>query len=140
MKLDHVGIAVRDLSQALEQWKLLGAVYKGTEEVVSQKVRVAFLQTGESKTELLEPTDPSSPIAKFLDSGKKGVHHLAYQVADIDSKLAELKSQGLSLIHEQAVPGAGGTRVAFIHPKSVDGVLVELVEYSTGNVRDTKED
>ncbi len=140
MKLDHVGIAVTDLKSAIPQWEMLGAIYKGTEEVASQKVRVAFLKTGESKTELLEPSDDSSPIAKFLQSGKKGVHHLAYRVDDIDHKLKELKEQGVALIHEQAIPGSRGTRVAFIHPKSMNGVLVELVEYPTDEPCIIKED
>ncbi|MCA8961405.1 MAG: methylmalonyl-CoA epimerase [Planctomycetes bacterium] len=130
MRLDHVGIAVARLDDALAFWTgQLGATLKGIEEVASQKVRVAFLVTGASKTELLEPISEDSPIAKFLASGRSGVHHLAYRVDDIDARLRTLARDGVRLIHERAVPGSRGTKVAFIHPKSADGVLLELVEY-----------
>ncbi len=132
LALDHVAIAVPDLEVALPFWRdQLGATVIGTEEVPSQQVRVAFLSTGMAKTELLEPTSPESPIAKFLNQGRRGLHHVAYRVDNIEETLANLKSAGCRLIQENSVPGSRGTRVAFVHPSAAGGVLVELVEYTT---------
>lgn len=130
LALDHIGIAVPDLESALALWRdQLGATVGETEVVESQGVRVAFLETGESTpTELLEPTRDDSPIAKFLASGRQGVHHLAYRVADLDETLTRLRDAGVALIHETPVPGSRGSRIAFVHPKGTGGVLIELVE------------
>jgi len=129
--LDHIAIAVPEIGAALAFWRdSLGARVADTEEVATEKVRVAFLDTGAVPTELLEPTAPDSPIARFLERGGKGLHHVAYRVADIDSALARLRTAGVRLIHESAVPGSRGTRVAFIHPAATGGVLVELVEHA----------
>ena len=132
-EIDHVAIAVPSLDEALGFWRdQLGARVLEFEDVPSQKVRVAFIDTGTSKTELLEPTSPESPIAKFLAQGRKGLHHVAYRVPDIDAALARLEAQGARLIHERAVPGSRGTRVAFIHPGAAGGTLIELVERPDG--------
>ena len=128
-KLDHVGIAVEKLDSALPIWEgVLGMVLAGTEEVVEQKVRTAFLPVGGSEIELLESIDPESPIAKFIAVKGQGVQHLAFRVADIDTALAELKAKGVRLIDETPRRGAGGARIAFLHPKSTGGVLIELCE------------
>ncbi len=129
-RLDHIGIAVTDLEDALTLWRDgLGASVSEIETVPEQGVRVAFLETGATKTELLEPLDDSSPIARFHASGKKGVHHVAYRVDDIDAILTSLRDSGVPLINESAVTGSRNTRVAFLHPRGTGGVLIELVEY-----------
>jgi methylmalonyl-CoA/ethylmalonyl-CoA epimerase len=127
--LDHVGIAVENLDEALELYtKLLGLELKGTEVVEAQKVRTAFLPIGGTEVELLESTDPEGPIGKFIASRGAGVQHLAFRVDDIEASLAELKAAGVRLIDEVPRYGAGGARIAFLHPKSTKGVLVELCE------------
>jgi len=128
-KLDHVGIAVEKLDAALPVWEgVLGMVLAGTEEVVEQKVRTAFLPIGGTEVELLEPTDPESPIAKFIAAKGQGVQHLAFRVEDLDASLEELRAKGVRLIDEVPRRGAGGARIAFLHPKSTGGVLIELCE------------
>ena len=130
LRLDHIGIAVADLGQALTLWRdSLGATLLDTETVAEQGVRVAFLDTGESRTELLEALGEDSPIARFLASGKRGIHHVAYQVDDLDSTLQRLGESEVPLIHEQPIAGSRGTRIAFVHPRGTGGVLIELVEY-----------
>ncbi|MEM7167396.1 MAG: methylmalonyl-CoA epimerase [Planctomycetota bacterium] len=129
MELDHIGIAVPQLEAALPLWRATGAKIGSVETVASQGVRVQFLDTGHSKTELLEPIDDNSPIARFLASGKRGVHHVAYRVDNLDARLAELRAEGVPLIHDEPVPGSRGTRIAFLHPKGTGGVLLELIEY-----------
>jgi len=131
MILDHVGIAVPDIDKALELWRdALGATVDHIEDVAGDRVRVAFLSTGETATELLEPIGPESPIARFLASGRHGLHHIAYRVADIEASLEHLRTSGYKLIDSNSRPGSRGTRVAFVHPKSAGGVLLELVQYS----------
>ncbi len=128
-KISHIGIAVEDLDQALKAFeKILGVSCTGTEEVSSQKVKVAFLPVGETNLELLEGTAVDSPISKFLEKGGRGVHHLAFEVDDITGELERLKASGVRLIDQEARPGAHGTKVAFIHPKDSSKVLCELVE------------
>lgn len=127
-KIDHIGIAVPELNAAVEQYKTLGFDFHGTEEVAAQKVNTAFFEIGESHLELLEPTAPDSPIAKFLDKRGSGIHHICMEVQDIDAELARLAKTDTRLINEKPVIGAGGHRVAFIHPKSTSGVLLELLE------------
>ena len=108
-------------------------VYEGIEEVADQKVRVGFFRVGDVRLELLEPTDPSSTIAAFLDKKGEGLHHVAYTVEDIESRIAELKQGGVRMIDETPRPGAHHTRIAFVHPKSSCGVLTELCEPVAGH-------
>lgn len=128
LKLDHIGIAVEDLEQALKMYKSLGIVCKHTEMVAEQKVTTATLPIGETILELLEPTEENSPVGKFLASRGAGVHHLAFQVENIEAKLLELKELGFRLIDENPRSGAGGAKVAFLHPQGTLGTLIELVE------------
>jgi methylmalonyl-CoA epimerase len=128
-RIDHIGIAVPDLETALAPYvEGLGLQVAHEEEVPTQKVRVAMLPVGETNIELLEPTGPDSPIAKFMENRGPGIHHIAFAVDDIDTALERMAAAGVGLIDTEARPGAGGTRVAFAHPKSFGGVLVELVE------------
>src|ERR1700712_5088069 len=125
--LDHVGIAVTDLAAALAFYREgLGLEIEAPEEVASQRVRAHFLPVGEAKLELLEATAPDSPIAKYTDKRGPGLHHITLRVDDIRAALAQLKSRGARLIDEQPRPGAEHSLVAFIHPSSAHGVLVEL--------------
>jgi methylmalonyl-CoA/ethylmalonyl-CoA epimerase len=127
--LDHVGIAVPSLDEALPTWEaLVGAAGTGRERVDSQGVEVVFVGTGPGRVELLAPTRPDSPVARFLERRGSGMHHLCYRVADIRAALEEHRSAGDSLIDSEPRAGAHGHRVAFLHPKSATGVLVELVE------------
>jgi methylmalonyl-CoA epimerase len=129
MKIDHIGIATRGIETAADVWlKTLGLTEIETEEVAEQKVRVAMLPVGESRIELLEATSPDSPIAKFIEKRGPGIHHVALSVKDIHAAIAELKANGTRLIDEQPRPGAGGCLVAFVHPSSTGGVLLELVQ------------
>jgi len=129
LRLDHIGIAVEKIDAALSVWEgVLGLPLHGIEEVAEQKVKTAFMPLGESEIELLETTDPEGPIGKFIAAKGQGVHHLAFRVANIDEALAELKTKGVRLIDETPRYGAGGARIAFIHPKATGGVLVELCE------------
>jgi methylmalonyl-CoA/ethylmalonyl-CoA epimerase len=127
LKVDHLGIAVKDLAEAVRAYEALGFAVESTHEVPTEKVRAAFLPVGESHLELLEPTDPSSVIARFLEK-RSGLHHVCVLVEDIDAALAELKARGVPLLDETPRPGAGGCRVAFVHPRGAAGVLLELKE------------
>ena len=125
--LDHIGIAVSDLSQALAFYRdALGLEVEPPEEVASQRVRAHFVPVGEATLELLEPTAPDSPIAKFIEKRGPGVHHVTLRVDDIREALARLKSRGIRLIDESPRAGAEGALIAFVHPASTHGVLVEL--------------
>ena len=131
LKIDHLGIAVENMDLAVSFWKdVLGLPLEGTETVDSQKVTTAFLPVGNSEVELLESTAPDGPVAKYIAKKGQGIQHVAFRVADIDAALAELKSLGVPLIDEVPRPGAGGARIAFLHPKAANGVLVELCERS----------
>jgi methylmalonyl-CoA/ethylmalonyl-CoA epimerase len=128
-KINHIGIAVQSIEAALPFYRdVLGMAFEGTEEVAEQKVRVAFLAVGESRIELLEPTAVDSPVAKYLEKNGEGIHHLAYEVADLGAALAAFKAQGVRLIDETPRRGAHGTRIAFLHPKATGGVLTELCQ------------
>lgn len=128
-KINHIGIAVTSIDEAIPFYRdMLGMALLGIEEVVEQKVKVAMLQIGESKIELLEPTSPDSPVARFLEKSGPGVHHLAYEVEDIDAAIVKLESEGTRMIDHTPRAGAHGTRIAFIHPKSSNGVLTELCQ------------
>ena len=125
--IDHVGIAVGDLNESLRFFRdALGLELEAPEEVPSQRVRAHFLQAGEATIELVEPTSEDSAIAKFIARRGPGLHHVALRVEDIVAALAELKARGVRLIDEAPRPGAHGSLVAFIHPSSTHGVLVEL--------------
>lgn len=128
-KIDHIGVAVHSLEEALPFYRdALGMTLEGTEEVPSQKVKVAFLVIGASKIELLEPTAPDSPIAKFLEKNGPGTHHVAYRVEEIVSAIAKLQEAGVRMIDATPRDGAHGARIAFIHPKSSGGVLTEICQ------------
>ena len=128
-KINHIGIAVTSLDEALPFYRdNLGMALQGIEEVAEQKVKVAMLQIGESKIELLEPTDPDSPVARFLEKNGPGIHHLAYEVDDIVQAIARLEKEGARMIDRTPRHGAHGTRIAFVHPKSSGGVLTELCQ------------
>jgi methylmalonyl-CoA/ethylmalonyl-CoA epimerase len=127
-KFDHIGIAVKNLDEAVDLYKKLGFELKEIEEVAEQKVRVAMLPVGESKIELLEATSDDSAVAKFIEKRGEGVHHIAVNVEDIEKALENAKANGLVLIDEKPRIGAGGKKVAFVHPKSTKGVLLEFVE------------
>lgn len=132
MIIDHLGIATRQIEEAVDFWRdALGLEVAEVEEVVEQRVRVAMLPIGESRVELLEPTSADSPIAKFLEKRGPGIHHIAVRVHDIRAALARMKEQGARLIDEQPRTGAGGSLIAFVHPSSTNGVLLELVEHTT---------
>jgi len=127
--IDHIGIAVSSLQEALSFWQAsLGIEPHGIEDMAERKLRTAFLPIGETEIELLEPTSPDSTIAKFIEKRGEGLHHIAIRVDDIETALVELKAKGVQLIDEMPRSGAGGTRIAFVHPKSTHGVLLELCE------------
>lgn len=129
MKLDHIGIVVASIPEALERWKrALGSPTSPPEEVPGGGVRVAFLSGGASHVELVEPTGPNSPVSKFLASRGGGLHHIAFAVPDVDAALAEVARAGGRLLDERGRPGARGRRVGFCHPSAFGGVLVEFVE------------
>ncbi|MHC6180753.1 methylmalonyl-CoA epimerase [Clostridium sp. JNZ X4-2] len=128
-KIDHVGIAVKSIEESLKFYEgVLGLKCSGTEEVKSQKVITAFIPLGESELELLEPTSDDSPIAKFIEKNREGIQHIAVRVDDVEASLEELKKQGIRLIDEKPRDGAGGAKIAFVHPKSTKGVLLELCQ------------
>ena len=128
-KIEHIGIAVRDLEAANETYAaLLGVKNYKTETVESEGVDTSFFKVGESKIELLAATREDSPIAKFLEKRGEGIHHLAFEVEDIIAEMARLKGEGLILLNEEPKKGADNKIVAFLHPKSSNGVLVELVQ------------
>jgi len=129
--IDHIGIAVVNLDEAIGFYeKALGFKCESIEEVPTQKVKVAFFDVGGVHIELLEPTDPSSPIAKFLEKNPKGgIHHIAYKTNDVAAQLSVAKEAGVSVLHETPVPGAHDTLVAFLHPKSTFGVLTEFCQH-----------
>ncbi|HWR62055.1 MAG TPA: methylmalonyl-CoA epimerase [Clostridia bacterium] len=128
-KVDHIGIAVSNLDEAVKLYAdVLGLELHGTEVVEEQKVKVAFLPVGDTEVELLESTSPDGPIAKFIEAKGQGIQHIAFRVDDIEAALVEMKEKGLRLIDEKPRYGAGGARIAFLHPKSTGGVLIELCE------------
>ena len=127
--INHIGIAVRSIEAHRPFYEgTLGAVFENFEEVPSQKIRVGFFRVGDVRLELLQPTDPASTVATFLDKRGEGLHHVAYTVEDIEARIAELKQSGLRMIDETPRPGAHHMRIAFVHPKSTFGVLTELFD------------
>jgi len=126
-KIEHIGIAVRSLQQSIPLYeKLLNTLCYKTEEVAAEKVNTAFFQTGESKIELLESTDPDGVIAKYIDKKGEGIHHIAFAVDDIVAEMNRLRAQGFVLLNETPKTGADNKLVCFLHPKTTNGVLVEL--------------
>ena len=127
--VDHIGIAVHSIDEALSFWQnTLGIECTGVEEVAEQKVKTAFRPLGDTEIELLEATSDDSPVAKFIEKRGEGIHHLALRVDDLEAALAELKEKGMRLIDETPRYGAGGARIAFVHPKATGGILLELSE------------
>ncbi|MEQ8625317.1 MAG: methylmalonyl-CoA epimerase [Vicingaceae bacterium] len=128
-KIEHLGIAVKDLNKASKLYEsLLGKVSYKTEKVESEGVTTQFFQLGESKIELLEATNPDSPIAKFIEKKGEGIHHIAFDVVDIKAEIKRLEAEGFELIHQTPKAGADNKLIAFLHPKSSGGVLVELCQ------------
>jgi len=132
-RLDHIGIAVSSIDQALGVYEALGLKESGRELVESQGVRTAFLPLGETRLELIEPVGSNSPVAKFLAKRGPGIHHVCFAVRDLESALADLARRGFRLVNENPVPGAAGARVAFLHPSAGQGVLIELSEGERGS-------
>lgn len=129
LKVDHVGIAVKNLDETLKFYTdVLGLELHGTEVVEEQKVKVAFLPVGDTEIELLESTSPDGPIAKFIEKNGEGIQHLAFKVDNIEEAIAHMQEKGLRMIDEKPRYGAGGAKIAFVHPKSSNRVLVELSE------------
>lgn len=128
-KIEHLGIAVKSIDDSLKTFEtLLGTTCYKTEEVISEGVKTAFLQIGESKIELLEATNPDSPIAKYLEKKGPGIHHIAFDVEDIYKEIDRLKNEGFDLIHLTPKDGADNKLIAFLHPKSTESILVELCQ------------
>jgi len=126
-KIEHIGIAVESLEKSIPIYEsLLNTKCYKIEEVASEGVKTAFFKIGESKIELLEATNPESPIAKFIEKRGMGMHHIAYDVQDIEAEVERLISSGFTMIHQSAKDGADGKKIAFLHPKSTESVLVEL--------------
>ena len=127
--IDHIGIAVKAIGQAGKFYTdILGLKIANVETVAEQKVNVAFIPITDSEVELLESTEPDGPVAKFIDSKGEGVQHIAFRVENIEEALEELKAKGVRLIDQTGRKGAGGARIAFIHPKETNGVLIELCQ------------
>lgn len=129
LKLDHIGIAVTHLDESKKFWTdVLGLEFSGSETVEEQKVTTAFFPVGESEVELLESTTSDGPVARYLKKKGEGIHHIAFRVENIQAALEELKAKGIKLIDEKPRKGAGGAKIAFVHPESTNGILVELCE------------
>lgn len=129
LRVDHIGIAVKDMDQAKKFYtEVLGMKAMGEEVIEEQKVKVCFIPCGDSEVELLESTSPDGPVAKFIDKNGEGIQHLALRVDNIKAALADLKEQGVRLIDEAPRYGAGGASIAFVHPKATGGILLELSE------------
>ncbi len=128
-KIEHIGIAVKDLEKSNELFgKLFGVSHYKVEEVASEGVKTSFFKAGPNKIELLEATKPESPIAKFLEKKGEGIHHIAFAVSDIESEITRLKNEGFIVLNETPKKGADNKLVAFLHPKTTNGVLIELCQ------------
>lgn len=128
-KVDHIGIAVKSIDEALKFYEgVLGIECVSQEVVEEQKVKVAFLPVGDTEVELLESTDEDGPVAKFIERKGEGIQHIAYKVDDIEKAIEELKAKGVRMIDEKPRYGAGGAKIAFLHPKSTFGVLIEICQ------------
>ncbi len=134
--IEHIGVAVKDLSQAVKYYEeVLGLTCYRIEEVKDQKVKTAFFQIGQTKIELLESTDPEGPVGKFIEKRGEGIHHMAFAVKNIEQALADAEEKGVRLIDRKPRKGAEGLDIAFLHPRSTFGVLTELCENKTGNTK-----
>src|SRR6056297_3818323 len=128
-KIDHIGIAVKSIEESLKLYEeTLGMELAGTEVVEEQKVRTAFLPIGDTEIELLESTDPEGPIGRYIEKRGEGVQHIAYRVENVEEAIKEMMDKGIRMIDEKPRYGAGGAKIAFCHPKSTNGVLIELCE------------
>lgn len=129
LRVDHIGIAINNIDEAKQLYHdLLGLDHAGSETVAEQKVTTAFFPVGDTEVELLESTASDGPVAKFIEKKGEGVHHIAFRVDNVEAALEELKAKGVKLIDEKPRKGAGGAKIAFLHPKSTHGVLVELCQ------------
>ncbi|MDM8522367.1 methylmalonyl-CoA epimerase [Desulfococcaceae bacterium HSG8] len=129
LKIDHLGIAVNSMDEGKKFWSdILGLKFEGSETVQEQKVTTGFFPVGESEVELLESTAPDGPVAKYIEKKGTGIQHVAFRVENIEEALAELKEKGVKLIDQEPRIGAGGAKIAFLHPKATSGVLVELCQ------------
>lgn len=129
LKIDHIGVAVNSIEDSTNFWKeILGLSFEGSETVEEQKVTTAFFPVGDSEIELLQSTMPDGPVAKYIEKKGEGMQHVAFRVENIEEALTELKEKGIKLIDQKPRIGAGGAKIAFLHPKSTNGVLVELCE------------
>ncbi len=129
LKIDHLGIAVKSINEGKKFWgDLLGLWLEDSEAMAEEKLITTFFPIGESEIELLETTDPDGPIGRYLEKRGEGIHHIALRVENIEEALKELKEKGIRLVDEKPRKGAGGAKIAFLHPKSTNGVLVELCE------------
>ncbi|MCX5794813.1 MAG: methylmalonyl-CoA epimerase [Elusimicrobia bacterium] len=128
-RLDHIAIAVRDLEESSRFYgEVLGLTRAGEETVAEQKVKVGFFTTASARIELLQPTSDDSPVSRFLETRGPGLHHVCLEVSDLDAEMERLRRAGVAFTAERPRPGSSGSRIAFIHPKSADGVLIELCE------------
>jgi methylmalonyl-CoA/ethylmalonyl-CoA epimerase len=133
-KVNHLAVAVNDLEAGARFYRdVLGLAFSGPETVAAQKAKVGFLKIGESSIELVQPTEESSPLTKFLAAKGPGMHHICFEVDDIEAEVKSLKERGVAMVDEKPRPGARGSRVAFIHPSATSGVLIELCEPSAGD-------
>ena len=127
LKVEHIGIAVKDLAQSMPLFeKLLNTSCYKTEVVASEQVTTAFFRQGDNKIELLESTDPNGVIARFIEKKGEGIHHIAFEVEDIEAEMKRLQAEGFTLLNETPKPGADNKLVCFLHPKGTNGVLIEL--------------
>jgi methylmalonyl-CoA/ethylmalonyl-CoA epimerase len=130
LHIEHIGIAVKNLEEGIKFYEeVLGLKCYSVEEIEDQKVKTAFFQIGQTKIELLESTDPEGPIGKFIEKSGEGIHHIAFATNKLNSSLKELKGKGVKLIDENPRQGAEGLNIAFLHPKTAHGVLIELCEH-----------
>ena len=128
MKIDHIGIAVRSMDAARKAYEAMGLAVESTDTVAGEKVRIAFLPVGDTRIELLEPMSPEGAIARAIEKRGEGIHHIAFLVDDIQKAIVDAKAGGLQMVDENPRVGAHGRRVAFVHPKSTNGVLIEFVQ------------
>jgi len=129
-KLDHIGIAVRDINRSLKKWESVFAIKaSGTEEIKERAVKLAYLDVpGESAVELIEPLEEGTPVDRFLKSRGEGIHHICFKVEDLDDTVRDLRSKGMEFVTDEPVKGAGGSRIIFFKPQNLNGVLIELKE------------
>jgi methylmalonyl-CoA/ethylmalonyl-CoA epimerase len=133
-KINHVAVAVSNLEEATKFYEhVLGLTLSGVEVVTSQKTKVGFFKIGESNIELVQPAEPDSPLTKYLETKGQGIHHICFEVDDVEAEIKAFLEQGATLIDQKPRPGAHNTKVAFVHPKSSNGVLIELCELPKGH-------